>query len=161
MVHRFIVLSAALLCLAACGSESPSPTQPTPPLEHGSMSAKVDGRDWTATVGLQANYQSGVLAFAGGNSDGSIIAIGLVPSSGPGTYTVSVPMPTNASYTMPGGTAAVWQAVAGVGGSGTVTLTSLTTTGASGTFSFELPPVASTAATGTKSITQGKFALTF
>jgi hypothetical protein len=163
MRFRPFFLSAALLFVAACGSDSSSPTAPPPSqtLTHGTMSAVVDGQAWTASVGLQAAYQNNILAFAGVAAGNSTIAIALAPLGGPGTYTISVGEATNASYSIPGGAPSQWQALGGVGGTGSVVLTTLTATGASGTFSFELPPITNTSATGTKSITNGKFDLTF
>lgn len=161
MRYRSFLLSAALLLVTACGSDSSSPTAPPPTLTHGTMSAVVDGKAWTATVGLSAAYQNNILAFAGVAADKSTITIALAPLSGLGTYTISIGEATNASYSINGGALAQWQGVGGVGGTGSVVLTSLTATGASGTFSFELPPISNTAATGTKSITNGKFDLTF
>ena len=52
-----------------------------------------------------------------------------------------------------------WTSI-GAGSSGTITLTTLTTTGASGTFSFNLLPLGAPA-TGTKVVTNGVFNVTF
>jgi hypothetical protein len=50
---------------------------------------------------------------------------------------------------------------AGSSGSGTVVISSLTRTTATGTFSFILPPVRNTSATGTKVVANGVFDVTF
>ncbi len=46
-------------------------------------------------------------------------------------------------------------------GSGTVTIVTLSATGATGTFSFTAPPVAGTGATGDKIVSAGAFNVTF
>jgi hypothetical protein len=49
----------------------------------------------------------------------------------------------------------------GVGGTGTLVISSFTATGASGTFSFVAAATSSTGATGTKTVTNGTFNVTF
>ena len=62
--------------------------------------------------------------------------------------------------TTPNGT---WQAngLGGGTGSGSVTLTSISATGAAGTFSFVVPPTAFSGAIGNKTVTEGAFNVTF
>jgi hypothetical protein len=78
-------------------------------------------------------------------------------AGGPGAYPLTLQNGANGLLTI-GGTQ-LWTANAVTGGGGMITLTTLTATGVSGTFSFEMAPQAP--ATGTKSITNGVFNITF
>jgi len=122
------------------------------------MSARIDGSNWTASAALAATLTNGILAVAG--VDGSLRTIGFaVTATAPGTVTIG---PTSAaSGTLTEGSAGpTWQAVANLG-SGTITITSLTATTASGSFSFNLVANAASGATGSKIITNGSFDLRF
>ncbi len=158
---RSVLAVAAAFAVLACGSDSSNSTEPPPGggALNGSMSAKVNGESWTATMSVQAGYANGILAFAGVDGNNATLAIALAPA-GPGSYAISGASGTNASYTLTGGQGLVWQAVSVVG-SGSVEIDTLTATRATGTFHFELPAVASSGATGTKSITEGKFDVKF
>lgn len=110
---------------------------------------------WTATISFTAGYDQVILAFAGSDASQETLGIGLIPTNGPGVYPVGPNEPTNANYTEGGGTS--WNADSFTG-SGTVTLTSLTETGASGTFSFTL---GSDSGAPDLVVTDGKFDVTF
>jgi hypothetical protein len=159
MQLRSVLAVAAALAVVACGSDSSNSTEPPPGALNGSMSATVDGVSWTATLAVQAGYANGILAFAGVDANSTTIAVALAPT-GPGAYPIGSTQPTNASYSIAGGQAKVWQAAA-TQGSGSVEIDSLTATSAAGTFHFELPAIESSGATGTESITNGKFSVKF
>lgn len=143
---------AAGLTLALCGcGTSSNVLQPT----NGSMTATIDGSSFSANS-IAATYLSGILAVGGTDSQGRGIGIAAqVP--GPGTFTVGVTSPANFSVTIG---AAGWQAAITLG-SGSVTVTSISATGAKGTFQFTAGPVPGTAATGNKVVTAGAFDVTF
>lgn len=143
---------ALALCVTACGSDSP-----TGPDALGDvfMTADIDGTPWAATIGFTAAYSGGILAFAGSDPSQRTLGIGLAPVDGTGAYAVGVNQPTNANYSEGGGTN--WNAVTTTG-SGSVTLTELTDTGAAGTFSFTLK---SSTGGPDRVVTNGKFAVTF
>jgi hypothetical protein len=124
----------------------------------GSISARVDGSAWTSTV-TAAQYSNGSLIISGADTSSPTRAFGLgVTAGAPGTYQATLPSPAaSASWTVG---SATWQASL-VGGSGSVTITSLTSTGASGTFSFSLVPIPGTSASGNKTVTDGTFNVTF
>jgi hypothetical protein len=159
MQLRSILAVAAAFTVLACGSDSSGSTEPPQTALNGSMSAVVNGDDWNATLSVQAAYTNGILAIAGVDGGNVTIAVATA-ASGPGSYPIGVPSSTNASYTMGGGQALVWQAVSTLG-SGSMEIETLTATSASGTFHFELPAVTTSGATGTKSITNGKFEVKF
>ncbi len=163
MRHLLRLLLVVMLCGAACGS----PTKPSDPgggttLPNGSMSALIDGVAWNATVAIVVlNTSTGgipIISISGGDPVRSI-AFAASPT-GIGTFTV-------ASLTMSSNFGLVqgnqrWSAsTTDAGSNGTVTFTTLTANRAAGTFSFLGIASASSAATGTRTITNGVFNVTF
>jgi hypothetical protein len=124
------------------------------------MTAIIDNVTWRAVCLAVNTSVTGIISVAGGEntsaSTGITIAIA-VPRS-VGTNTIGVLSPTNVLLTIGG--SALWQA-SPAGGSGTVTVTTSTANSAAGTFSLSMTPQAGTAATGTKSVTNGTFSVTF
>jgi len=121
------------------------------------MKATIDGVLWTATR-VSAGIQSGSLVVVG--FDSVLTSINMSTPATTGTRTVSLNSMVQATLTSSAG---AWEAdsFGVVTGSGTVTVLTLTATGASGTFSFTVTPVTGTAATGTKSIVNGTFSVIF
>jgi hypothetical protein len=162
---------AVLLVTAACGSSGSTTTGPSPVIRvsscpggngaTGSISAQINGVSWVAVCVKAATFFNGIVSFVGSDSvtnfaSAQVIAVA-TQASGPGTFPISLSDGANGLLTI-GGTQ-IWKADAVLGGSGTITLTTLTATGTSGAFSFNLlavPP-----ATGTKTITHGAFNITF
>lgn len=137
--------------MVGCGSDPAGPG-----LANGSFSAKIDGSAFRATVAIAATYSGGVLAVAG--SDGQGRTIGFAGQvAAPGTFTVGPTSPTN--FSLVTGSAG-WQAAITLG-SGSLTVTSISATGAKGTFQFTAGPLAGTGATGNKVVTEGEFDVTF
>lgn len=167
---RLSLCIGAQLVLTACGTATQNPAGPTatpattntPPV-NGSMSANIDGAQWTAntvvtlkspaTLGLP----SGSLSVTGSSTSPSLIMGFAVPAAA-GTYTIGSAGAQNAGFQDSSGGA--WTANE-FKGSGTITVSSFTSTSASGTFAFNLPSLVNTTATGTKVITQGVFNVTF
>jgi len=166
-VARSGVSGLALITIAltmACGGgnngtspTSPSSPTPTPPSGGGGggiLTFKVDGVSESASS-VTANFANGSLSI-GGNDASHTTTIGFAVSptgAGPGTYTLG-PLSSANAQIMIGNPAVGWHAAVGIG-SGTITISVLTSTNASGTFSFMLAPDAG--ATGTKAITEGVF----
>jgi hypothetical protein len=134
------------------------------PKHQGSMSATVDGARWESVVISAAAIQGGVLRVAGqDHMQAPFVALGIAVPPKVGTYPVSAATGATVAGSLVQADSgrsfhqwnADWKA-----GSGTVTLSTLTATGASGTFSFTLVHVV-TASTGTKTIANGKFDVTF
>lgn len=158
-VYAFLMLLPALSTLA-CGSPT-SPTETNPPSAGGApLTFKVDGASVTATSSTAA-YANGILSIGGTDSARSTtLGFALAPTAtGTGVYTLGPTSAANVQIYI-GNPAAGWQAGVGIG-SGTITVNSLTSTGASGTFSFSLVAVPGSGATGTKTITEGVFNVTF
>ncbi len=154
---RPVALTALLLSIAACGSDT-GPSDP-PDLPNGTMSARIDGSSWSATIAIFATYNNGILAIAGGDAvSGGTRTIGIgAQVTAPGTFPIGGTNPANGLVTI--GTS-TWQAAAGIG-SGSITITAISATGARGTFQFNALPVANTPATGTRAVTEGSFDVTF
>jgi hypothetical protein len=157
-MRRIVRMSVvSLLVAAACGgSGSPSITG-TNNNSSGPMSAIIDGQAW-ATPAPQAGYKNNIVSVAG-------IDLGLTASvsfasavSGPGTYSLSYGNQLAGS----GGVSKVGKGwTSGLpGGTGTLTLTTLTANHVAGTFAFDAV-AASGGATGTVHVTNGKFDVTF
>jgi hypothetical protein len=164
-------LLVGVLAMAACGGATSSPTNPSTPApaapagtHRGTMSATVDGSRWDAVVISAAAIQGGVLRIAGQNSmTAPFVALGLAVPPAVGTYSVGPTTTASVAGSLDQAGTGVptlqWNADGGAG-SGTITLSTLTSTGASGTFSFNLVHIV-TASTGTRAITNGAFNITF
>jgi hypothetical protein len=148
--YVFLVL---LVVAAGCSSDN-GVTEPDQDPEQGSVTARIDGSSWRATA-VSANYNGAILAIAG--SDGARTLGFGVSTSGPGTFTIAATQTMNALLSQAGSNVG-WHAL-GTIGSGTLTLSTLTATGASGTFSFVL--AASDGSSSTRTITNGAFNVKF
>jgi Family of unknown function (DUF6252) len=114
----------------------------------GTLKATVDGQPWTASS-IQATFLGNVLTIVGDN--GSITIALAATTNGTGSYDLSAGS-ANGTVTEGG---SQWFAV-GLGGSGTMTITSLSSNHAAGTFVMTGGPIAGTAV-GTRSVTGGTF----
>lgn len=151
MRERSLILFMALL-LAACGSDSPAGPNAG---GNGNMSARIDGESWSSVM-EQVSFSAGAIIVAGADGAGRAIGMGW-REEGVGSYTIGPGELANANFTSG---AALWNASAQQG-SGTVVVTARSPNRVAGTFSFTLEPVPNTDATGTRSVTQGTFDLTF
>ncbi len=156
-MRRLLTLTTVLLLAAsACKKDSTGPdgNNGNGNLANGSMSATINGSDWRATLSLAGTYSSGILAIAGTNGTSGTLGMALF-ASGTGTFPFTAANGGNATLTV--GSSA-WVA-SGVTGSGSVTITALSSTGATGTFTLSMVP--SGAATGNKTVTNGAFNVKF
>ena len=139
----FILAPLVLLTLVAC---SDSTTEPT---FEGTFTAEVNGSTFTAihAAGYEATEQ---FAVSGQNAAGASVGFSVIlKPERVGTYTVG----TQANGTYVEGTVG-WTTA---GGSGTFEITSYTEDRVAGTFSFEAQPNTPSGATGTISVTNGRF----
>jgi hypothetical protein len=153
MTSRIGALLVALFVLAGCGK---SPTAPI--LENGSMSAKIEGSFWAASDAILATFEGGVLSVSGQDETRNI-TFALVASA-PGTYNVSGGSTGLNLSLVELATGKTWQSFFG-SGTGSVTITTLSATGTSGTFRFFAPSSFLGGATGNRNVTEGKFDVTF
>lgn len=119
------------------------------------MTATIDGGSFSA-VAIAAAYSGGIMGLGGTDSQGRTIGIG-GQITAPGTYPIGPTSSANFSLTIG---SASWQAAITVG-SGTLTVTSISATGAKGTFQFVAGPVPGTTSSGNRNVTQGAFDVTF
>jgi hypothetical protein len=136
------------------------------PGTRSSMSARIDGVQWTAIPQaiqvLRVNLPSGTSLLSMGGNDRFACPILLLTIAMPravGTYSLGAGSVANASLGSSNCSTAGWSTI--FGGSGSITLTTLTSNGAAGTFSANLVPTSGSTATGTRAITEGVFNVTF
>ena len=181
---KLTLVSACLLFAGACGgSTGPGPTPPNPPstttttipptsacsgstVNLGSMSASVDGVPWTGCVTTASNQGSSaglrIQAFDFSKQPLTSLQIAVAGLTGPAT--VSAPGFAGFSFTILGATSLSWALdTSHRNGTGSVTVATLTSTGATGTFFFTASADTENtpAATGTKTVTNGVFNVTF
>jgi hypothetical protein len=161
-----MVLLALLAVVPACGDSNPNGPSDNNNNTTSSLSATIDGAQWTANAGVSATYQNNILSIGGSNSGGQT-TLGFAVGRGDGgaltatTYTFAPLEGHNATlYVVSGGTTQGWFGGPAFG-SGTITIAALSSTGASGTFVFTLVPTPGTGSSGNKSITQGVFNVRF
>ncbi len=144
----------ALALTAACGGDS-NPTGPGTNLPNGTFAMQVDGSAFSAISAIVL-VSGNITSIGVGSANGTAMGMAWV-EAGTGTYTIGSSVGANANYNVSGGGG--WTAGSGQG-SGTITITARTATRVAGSFSLQLQPLASTGATGTKTLT-GSFDLTY
>ena len=157
MLRSAVVLVAAAT-IAACGGSDGGPASPNPNqnTSKSTMSARIDGTQWTATaVGVTA--RNGALIVAGANGAGVGIGIGASMIQGTGTQTFG---PTSAANGGVTASTMSWGANS-FQGSGSVTLTTLTANRATGTFTFSAPALGAGSTPSPRVVTSGVFDVTF
>jgi len=155
MARRNLFVVIALFLVAACGSDN-DPAGPGG-AGTGTMSAVINGQSWSATV-TSGTVTSGSISVLGGVDAQYTLAIGWI-DSGPRTYVIgSDDAGFNARLSLPGSTLADWQASLNQG-SGTMTITSQSSSRITGTFSFTMPPTEHGGQTETLQVTDGVFDL--
>jgi hypothetical protein len=137
------------------------------------MTATIDGAQWNAisasVIAIKhpatAGLSNGTVGVSGTSSfTNPILIMALAVPAAVGTYSLgpatSGPLNVSTASLQNTSAAAMWEAGAFTG-SGAITLSTLTATGATGTFSFNLVPLSGTTATGTKVVTNGVFNVRF
>ena len=161
-MHRLSALLPGLLFVAAsCGSASDTSSPGTSlPLLNGTFSATVDGSAWSA---------EGRVAVARGPNNSLIIAAAsltrslsftLFNASAPGTFSlVYAGATTVPSFAILASAGAAWTTNT-TGGTGSVVVTTLTSSRVAGTFTFDAPPSPGQGTT-TAHVTGGTFDVTY
>jgi hypothetical protein len=159
-MHRMSRVCTAIVFLvaAACGgSDSTGPGTKTTGNPNDPMSATIDGVFWSSPVPAGSSHNS-IIAVAGLDLGlTASVSFGLFASA-PGTYSVG-PNNTNFASAVVTKGGAGWGSTM-AGGSGSVTITTLTSNHMVGTFSFDGGP-STGGATGIVHVTGGKFDITF
>lgn len=159
----------ALACSSGGDSSTGTPTTPTAPgtnIPTGGNSVVATTTAFTAVIGGQpwapttATYNvslvNGVLTMAGTSTSG--LTLGLtIPL--PGTIPGEVPLSSGANAILTSSQGQSWSATWLDGGSATIRVNSYTSSSVSGTFTLLMIPMAG--ASGTRSVTQGQFNMSF
>lgn len=164
MSHRLVTATAALLCLAACGSDGPTGSGGAT----SSMSASVDGSQFTPrSIDITGSRVGNAITFSGEhevNGVTTIITIALPNVTVPGTLALG---PTFASQfarvSIGGGSAprtGTWSTTLSPG-SGSVTVNAIAAQRIAGTFQFTAQFEPGTGSTGQVSVTSGTFDIRF
>ncbi len=161
-----LIGASVIVVAAACGGGGGSPTGPGGggsggggAASRGTLTAMIDGVPYTGTVNSATNTNN-IMNVASNSADLTRSISFAVNPAAVGTINV----PTSAvqmSVIFTNGSTVTGNWIASFGlGTGTLTISTLTASGASGTFSFTAPP-ANAASTGTKVVTNGVFSVTF
>src|SRR5689334_12781440 len=171
MRHRVCLAFSLVLAAVACGGSSDSGTTDpgttntqTPTATNGVFSAVINGATWnaagTVTVTRGSNNFLGIsgAGLTTGSAVGYSLLIGLGNASGPATYSLSFGNVAGSELIV-GGLNGGWGSYFN-GGTGSLTITTLSSNHVAGTFTADLVP-GSGAAAGTLQVRNGKFDLTF
>lgn len=146
---QFLFCCAASIFFLSCKKDS---NTNTPATGNGTMTAKVAGASFTASLAVQASKSGGVLSVAGTGSDGQI-NIAIPSYTGPATYTIGGGAFTTATYATTSAPITAYSANTVIG-SGNVVVTEETGGYVKGTFSFT---AYGSGGTTSKAITEGNF----
>jgi len=150
-----IMMSMAFISLTSCNKDSDEADNPV--LGGGTMTLKVDGTSWNASLASQAINTNGIINVTGSDSDAHQVAITLMNVTEPGTYKVGT-MASQHGIRWTEGLNSTDTYVANFSiGSGTITITELSSTKIKGSFTGT---VANTSQ-NTKSISDGTFDVSF
>lgn len=152
-VRRLAGAVALTLVVAGCGGDSGGPSG-----SDGTMSATIDGQPWNASLAVSATYSSNVLGIGG--TDGNSRQINITIPNVTTTGTINLGLGSQAVAVVVTSPTEAW-ASSLVGGSGSVVITELTSTGAKGTFTFTGIRATGTGGTTSKTVTNGQFDVTF
>jgi hypothetical protein len=175
-MHRLSLAAVALAIAVATGCNS-TPTAPSSCVSNGSLSAQIDGIAWSASCVRAANsVDLRYIEVFGDAADGTQRMSFRVYATQPGTYLLGGPEPApvgmGSSASLNVGCqsrlspCSAWFVAPCCGqpdgnGSGTIAISDLTGTSASGTFSFNLVANRGTGATGARLVTNGRFNVRF
>jgi hypothetical protein len=160
-----IVAVATLGCGGGDGGSNNNGNPTTPPpggATNGTFTAVVNGAAWSATGQVTVTrLQNNFIGVAGSGFAGSTayaFVVGIANATGPGSHTLALGAGGDGSSVIVGGTTIGW-GTAIQGGSGTITVTSLTANRIAGTFNGILVP--SSGSGGNLTVTNGAFDITF
>ncbi len=157
-VRRSGIAALLFIALASC---SESATAPNSVLPDNSMTAKINNVEFRVLKSVFVTHQHGVLSIAAFDNTQRSIHLTMLAPVRPTTITVGPGEGGNSGMTMYG--SQLWRTDV-AGGTGTVTITSVTANQATGTFSFTGVPAPGTAnkngASGTMTV-NGAFNVTY
>jgi len=158
----FIVTLTALGCGGGDDDDGNPTGPPTGGASNGSLTAQINGTGWSATGTITVSRQSpNFIGLAGTGFAGSAaysLVVGIANATGPGTHNLNIYGGGDGSSLIIGSTTTGY-GTAFQGGSGTLTITSLTANRITGTFSGTLIP--SSGSASSLVVTNGTFDVTF
>jgi hypothetical protein len=163
MTMRRLFMAGIMLAALGCGGSDSDPMGPDDngdpgSLPVGSMTARIDGAQWSNSIAPAVAYTGSILAIAASNPSLTTLGFAVIATA-PGTYPIGPSEPTNALLTI-GASGQTWHSSAG-GGSGSITITTLTPGSAAGTFQFTMVADPASGSSGTRTITNGAFNVVF
>lgn len=148
----FLAFVLAMTTVSACGDDGGNP-----PIGAGSMSATIDGAAFTGSLGLTATRSGNSIIIGAVGSSGRQLTISLKDVTATGAVAIGS---GSESFGQVGLSTQVWQSNL-TGGTGSVNVTTLTSTHFAGTFTFTGAASTGTGATGTKTVSAGSFDVSF
>jgi hypothetical protein len=161
-MHRLLACLAlgALACTTSCEHTGTSTIADAKTVTNGNFSATIDGTPWTAVGRVVVSEPAGASLILDAASPTYVMKLTMANLAGLGAATFSLAaLPTNGSAATVTSAAGKWS-TANAGGTGTINLSALSSSRATGTFTFDAPPSAGSGSAGTVHVT-GKFDVTF
>ena len=162
-MKQLVIRGIAVTCvvaLLACGGDGGGPAGPNNPNipSSGSLTARIDGVQYTPlSVNVVVSQNPPIIALGSADAAGRALGFAFSTANGTGAQSIGPGSLANANLSQGG---VGWIAAQSVG-SGTITITTLTTNRAVGTFTFTLETSVAGANPPTRQITQGAFDVTF
>lgn len=160
---KMLAVMATLVAIG-CGGGNDDNGNPTGPpgggATNGSLTAQINGTSWSAVGTITVSRQTNFILITGAiyaGSNTSSLVVGIANATGPGSHNLSLLAGDGSSLVV--ATTTTGYGTAFTGGSGTITITSLTANRIVGTFSGILPTSSGSATSLT--ITNGAFDVTF
>lgn len=148
----FLALVLAMTTVTACGDDGGNP-----PVGAGTMSASIDGAAFTGSLGVTAVRNANTITIAAVGSNSRQITISLTDVTTTGAVAIGSGSQSFAQF---GQSTQVWLSNL-AGGTGSVNVTTLSATHATGTFTFTGAASTGTGSTGTKTVSAGSFDVSF
>jgi hypothetical protein len=146
-----LIMMAGMISLVSCKKDNNDDNNPA---TGGTMTLKYDGNSWTADLAVQAVNTNGVLTVSGSDNSAHQCNITLLNIPGTGTYELGVTMsnPNTGRWTAGLDQNDTYSTSLGQG-SGSCTITELTSSKVAGTFNFTAKNLTGTVVT----VSEGSF----
>lgn len=151
-----VALIASMMTVAACSSGNDGGTGPNGLT--GTFKATIDGSAWVATTAAAAASAGGIFTLTGVAANGTAVTMSLYSVDAPGVYPLGVGGTVAGGIATVTATPSLWSTPLS-GAAGTVTITAVSPTHITGTFSFNAPPTIGQTVTNTRAVTAGQFDL--
>ncbi len=157
---RFSSLFPGLLLVAmSCGGSGTTGLGTSVPLLNGTFAATINGSAWSAEGRVAVARGAGNSLIMAGASLTNSLSLTLINASAPGTYSLTYTTTTLPSFAILTNAGSAWTTNI-TGGTGTVVVTTLTSSRVAGTFTFDAPPSPGQGTT-TAHVTGGTFDVSY